>query len=369
MSTGNPPIMNDSDVSWILILGSTPATIQQKIAGDAARCRKVVPQQHRVRIYELNEEQFGITFDPPAPLYWFLHTINSVTDSPTCPGVRVSMGWYISPEDGERYFFRCDLDGMGDTLWGMSSRGVRVSVDLWGRMKRCETKFQVVTEPMFPTVAMKEVATFDVIFDADPELGTQLLPDESLQPRESPPTTDSSKIYPYVVPSGYLEGVDPGPPGFYLALGHDIHALPYRDLGNSCVNIRPRDMSAAGLNAAQLHQLALENLLKLAKGTAFTKSLHQTPNGTPFLVWTGHWLAASCSRLPSLFKFASKHLQAEKLCVSIPHRELMIIFPFGTLEQRQQLRAMIYENEKEARKLITWELFTLTAAGLKALSE
>ena len=52
-----------------------------------------------------------------------------------------------------------------------------------------------------------------------------------------------------------------------------------------------------------------------------------------------------------------------------PQREAMLLFPLGTREERDQMRALTRESEKDARKLVTWELFTLSTTGLQPLVE
>ena len=47
----------------------------------------------------------------------------------------------------------------------------------------------------------------------------------------------------------------------------------------------------------------------------------------------------------------------------------MLLFPFGTREGRDQMRRLIRKSEADARKPVTWELFTLSAASLHPLVE
>jgi hypothetical protein len=180
---------------------------------------------------------------------------------------------------------------------------------------------------------------------------------------------DLSKIYPYVVPAGYVEQAPSGPDGFLLPLGHDIFAMLVHDLDGVCRNVMPDELAETGLSTAALHQRALENLQSLAQGPDIQKSMYQGPGGIPFVVWSRHWLTASCVRLPGLYAFAIKILKADTVCVSVPQREAMLLFPLGSIEEREQMRAIIRKNEEDARKLVTWELFTSSAAGLQPLVE
>jgi hypothetical protein len=180
---------------------------------------------------------------------------------------------------------------------------------------------------------------------------------------------DLAKIYPYVVPAGYVERAPTGPDGFILSIGHDVFAMLVHDLNGVCRNVLPNELAQAKLTSAAVHERALDNLETLAQGAEIRKSMHQGPGGVPFVLWSGHWLTASCVRLPRLHTFAGKFLNTDSVCVSIPQREAMLLFPPSTKEQREEMRALIRKNEEGARKLVTWELFELSAAGLRPFTE
>jgi hypothetical protein len=180
---------------------------------------------------------------------------------------------------------------------------------------------------------------------------------------------DLAKIYPYVVPAGYVERAPSGPDGFILPLGHDVFAMLVHDLDGVCRNVLPNELAQAKLTPAAAHQQALDNLERLALRSDIQKSKHQGPTGVPFILWSGHWLTASCVRLPRLHAFAGKFLNTDSVCVSIPQREAMLLFPPSTKEQREEMRALIRKNEEGARKLVTWELFELSAAGFRPFTE
>jgi hypothetical protein len=178
---------------------------------------------------------------------------------------------------------------------------------------------------------------------------------------------DLTKIYPYVVPDTYVERTPTNPEGFVLPLGHGVVAILVHDLDGVCRNVTPDELSSAGLTATAAHQQALSNLESLAEGPAINKAIYQGAGGTPFVIWSGHWLTASCIRVRGLHAFASKLLKTDTVCVSIPQREAMLLFPDGPKEQRDQMRALIQTNEQDPHKLVTGKLFRLTAAGVTPL--
>jgi hypothetical protein len=181
---------------------------------------------------------------------------------------------------------------------------------------------------------------------------------------------DRTKIYPYVVPAGYVERQPTEPQGLTLSLGHDIYIMLVHDLDGVCRNVLAEELEKARLSPVQAHAQGSENLENLAKQPVFQTSLHRTKaQDLPFILWGGHWLAASCIRLPRLFELASKHLNTNDICVSIPQREVMLLFPKADRSFRDAMKAMIHENEREERKLITWELFSLTCDGVRPFKE
>ncbi len=159
------------------------------------------------------------------------------------------------------------------------------------------------------------------------------------------------------------------PKDLILPLGHDVFALPVHAHADDCQNIRPDDFAALGLSGPELHERALENLEALARGAAIQKATHQVPDGYEVIVWSGHWLVAACMRLPRLYDFAAQRLGCDGLCISIPQRERMFVFPSGTLAERDRMRAIIRDNESEAGHKITWQLFSLSPEGIAPLIE
>ena len=170
-------------------------------------------------------------------------------------------------------------------------------------------------------------------------------------------------IFPYVVPASYTTNFTQEQLALCTSLGHDAFVLPVREVGRLCTNIQPEEIPA-GVSIEQLHQIAIGNLDRLAKAKAFSIALHSGPEGIPFIVWTGHWLAASCCILPGLVQLASRTLNSTNNCVSIPHRETMIIFPNSAPTHLKLMQDFIFENESMETKQITWGLFSLNEHGL-----
>lgn len=141
------------------------------------------------------------------------------------------------------------------------------------------------------------------------------------------------------------------------------------ELGGVCSNIQVEQLADEGLTIEAAHELAIENLQALARSTAIHKSLQGLPNGQRFVAWEGHWLTASCLRLPGLADWARKTLETEQICASIPQREALLIFPKGNRVFRDEMREMIREAEKHARKQVTLGLFEFVGNEVRAFEE
>jgi hypothetical protein len=181
---------------------------------------------------------------------------------------------------------------------------------------------------------------------------------------------ETARIYPYVVPAAYVEAISPEMDGMALPLGHDVYAMLWEDCGGVSRNVAADELESAGLDPFAAQDVALENLHRVARSGAVRIGLMGTKtDDSPFIVWAGHWLAASCVRLPNLYAFACEQLHARDLCASIPQRETLVIFPNKGKPFRDQMRRIIRHSEAPGEKPITFELFSLTADGVCPFSE
>lgn len=183
---------------------------------------------------------------------------------------------------------------------------------------------------------------------------------------------DLSRVFPYVVPQAALQM--PAAPGGELSvtLGHGLAVVLVHEQAGACRGVQAEELASLRLTAAELHRRALENLAVLVEHPQITKRLHREADGLPYWVWSGHWLVASCLRLPELYRQAVAELGAERLLVSIPQRERMFIFPEGDRAWRERMRALIQQRqhaELSEDGPLTWEFFSLTPAGVTAFCE
>ncbi|NUP12507.1 MAG: hypothetical protein HOW73_41205 [Polyangiaceae bacterium] len=181
------------------------------------------------------------------------------------------------------------------------------------------------------------------------------------------PALDSEQVYPYLVPEAYLEhqssSDSPTQP-----LGHGISVALVADFNGVVRNITVQDLEPLALPWEDARSRALRNLEKLlANGTISMKLFEKGPADLPFIVIGGHWAAATAILLPKLRSIAATHFAGDSVCASIPHRAALLLFPCGTVESRAAMRAMILKHEGAAKKPLTFELFSLTEAGVKPL--
>jgi hypothetical protein len=170
-------------------------------------------------------------------------------------------------------------------------------------------------------------------------------------------TTD--KLFPYVVPSSYLQHQAPGPEGLTYPLGHGLHVTLVQDLAGAVTNIREEELRQARLTPEQAHTQALENLGKVVRSGAISMSRYNGPRGLPFVIFFDHWLSATVALLPDLYQMAAANLGAASICACLPHRDTLLLFPAADQAFRTEMLAVIKENESDGAKPLSFGLFLL----------
>lgn len=185
------------------------------------------------------------------------------------------------------------------------------------------------------------------------------------------PATDKlvpTQLYPYLVPKEYLAHVDPSWPT--ESLGHDIFVTLVVDLNGLVRGATAHDIAAFGLDWAGARSQAMLNLAALANRRAISMQLFpKGPGDLPFILAGGHWSTAALILSSKLPAFATSKLGTQDVCVSIPHREALLLFPCGTPASRRAMRALIRQKESNAPKALTFGLFALKPGGLEPLLE
>jgi hypothetical protein len=179
----------------------------------------------------------------------------------------------------------------------------------------------------------------------------------------------TDKIFPYVVPDGYVRGLAVGPSELVRPMPNDVFTILVEDLDGICGNITPEDARGSGKSTDELYRIALDNLTTLARSQVVRFGLASGPRGLPFVVCTGHWLSASCILLEDLFRKVSGTLQSGALLASIPVRESLLIFRDVDADYRREMQALIDAAEEGQRKPITRRLFGFGPNGLSTAGD
>jgi hypothetical protein len=181
-----------------------------------------------------------------------------------------------------------------------------------------------------------------------------------------PPRTafDIGRCYPYVVPKDYLQHQPDDGKGLVRPFGNGLFVLLVQDQDGLVQNVTPDDLATAKLTAESAHEKALDNLQKLfASGQIKAMKYDKGPNDRPFILVGEHWAAAGCILLPKVRSFAQKNLGQEEILASIPHRDIMLLFPKPAKGEFAEIRKFVVEHEGEGRKPLTFEPFELTEKG------
>jgi uncharacterized protein YtpQ (UPF0354 family) len=175
---------------------------------------------------------------------------------------------------------------------------------------------------------------------------------------------DSTKVFPYLVPTEYLQHHGDAPA---WPLGHKIYIVLVLDLGSAVRNVTKEDLEQLRLTPDDARQLAVGNLDKLLARGAIGMRMFTGPQGKPFILLGGHWAAASSILVPTFLQSAPKNLGSDEVCISIPNRDALLIFPKSDETYRDEMLAVIRKNESDNPKLLTFGLFEYGSLGLRAL--
>ncbi len=175
---------------------------------------------------------------------------------------------------------------------------------------------------------------------------------------------DIDRCYPYIVPKDYLQHQPDDGKGLVRSFGHGLFVLLVQDQDGLVQNVTPDDLAAAKLTAEAAHERALDNLQKLfASGQIKAMKYDKGPHDRPFIHVGEHWASAACILLPKVRNFAQKNLGQDEIVASIPHRDVMLLFPKPTKLELAEIRKFVIEHESEGLKTLTFEPFELTEKG------
>jgi hypothetical protein len=159
--------------SWILVRGSTAPAIQKAVIEHSGLARHVLPTAHRVSVFQIDGDRYGVLFDPPIPPYAFTNLIGWLDDAKMTSGAVGAVGWLTAPGTRIRYFLAPEkANSGGDTLVGVGTDGTCVSVFLPDcGVSRTTKRTATVPEPDLPLQRMQPVAEFEITVDSDKSFG------------------------------------------------------------------------------------------------------------------------------------------------------------------------------------------------------
>jgi hypothetical protein len=165
--------MNPNNPSWILVAGSTAGAIQKAVIAHSDLTEPVLPSTHRVSVFALDADRYGVIFEPPVPPYAFTNLIGWLDDPRMTRGAARAVGWLRAPGDGTRYQLVPErVNAGGDTLVGVSIDGEGVSVFLPDcSVQRHSGQIATIPEPALPPKGVKPVAVFEITVDSDSSFG------------------------------------------------------------------------------------------------------------------------------------------------------------------------------------------------------
>ncbi|MBX7113452.1 MAG: hypothetical protein K1X64_03880 [Myxococcaceae bacterium] len=190
-----------------------------------------------------------------------------------------------------------------------------------------------------------------------PNDGSKLVvPDRGVKPRE----IDRQRLFPAIVPIGYLDQTSVAMPRMPLLDGLEV--VICEDLNGIAGYVRTIDLETMKLTTREAHRLALENLMTAAEKDQIPMSLRQPSEDLKLFFFIG-WLGANCLLLPGLRETAQRALGATgEICAMIPHRETLVLFEDGDRARRSRVQKLVTEAEKDGRKPITGRLLRVLSS-------
>jgi hypothetical protein len=176
------------------------------------------------------------------------------------------------------------------------------------------------------------------------------------------------QLHPHIVPE---EG--DGSRSQVHAIGHGLAVELMFVLDGALMGFprNPEVLTSMNLTPEEAYIRAIKNLGRLAQmGTIPMVIVPHGPSNMPYFVSAGHWASADAVLLPGLVQQLSKPLGTDALCASIPHRDALFVFPYGTRASRDAMRGVVQENEgSRGSKPLTRALFHLRNTRIEALQE
>ena len=166
---------------------------------------------------------------------------------------------------------------------------------------------------------------------------------------------DTTKVYPYLITDHY-----PVESSIIMdTLGHGLFATLVYDLNGLVQNVRKSEIEQSGLTAKQVFEIARINLDTALKSRQININRFDGPDGLPFILFSDHWLSATSILSTNIEDFGKKNLNTDTVYASIPHRDVMLLFPKCQGKILEDFKKMIRDKESDGPKPLTFELFRL----------
>ena len=173
-------------------------------------------------------------------------------------------------------------------------------------------------------------------------------------------------IYPYLVPNGYLEH---GGALIRTLIPNELHLMLVSDHGGAVLCINDSELAAWGMDKETALKTAQQNLDLELKSGKIGIAFHQGADNTPFIVFSGHWLAAASLFAPGLLDMAKGILGTRRCYACVPHRETLLLFPEIHGQTRAAFEQMILENCSDGDKPLTFRWLAVCDAGIAPLPD
>ncbi|SHQ96488.1 Uncharacterised protein [Mycobacteroides abscessus subsp. abscessus] len=177
----------------------------------------------------------------------------------------------------------------------------------------------------------------------------------------------TGQLYPYLVPQGYPDSLSTTEQE-QRQIGHRLSVALVTAHGSTdaqvLAGVSASQLATAGIDLSTAYARADETLSgSLSTGQIALEFFERGPVGTPTVVASGSWLAATALIASQLHKRMSQ-LLGEEIIAAVPHRELLFLF---SPDSSPGMAEIIEAEHNTAAKPLTTGLFILDSNGPRPL--
>jgi hypothetical protein len=178
---------------------------------------------------------------------------------------------------------------------------------------------------------------------------------------------DLANVFPYIITKDYLTESVIKETIIIDTLSDGLFVTLVKDLKGTVENVKKSELEQSGIPIKEAYDSAIKNLDNVLRSQVIKPILFTGPNDLPFIIFTDHWLSAVSVLSTDMYSFSSNILKSDSIYISIPQRDVLILFAKCNTSQLNDFKKIIKEKESEAKKPLTFDIFRLNIKGIQKI--